>query len=133
LSAPAANRRPVVAEERVAVAEHDPEADDEERDRGHREHHEVLEEDVDRVLRAAEAGLDERESEVHEEDEERGDEDPQRVEGDLLAGDRLRERLGGGGVRGEGRGGERERGRGRGDAREGEEGARGSHLGFASG
>ena len=69
LSAPPTNQRPSLPIVRRAVAEHDAPAQHPEEQRRHREHDEVLRENVHRVLRPAHAGFDAREAEVHEEHE----------------------------------------------------------------
>ena len=61
-------------------AEHQRGAEDVERERAGGEIHQVLHHDVRRVLRAGEAGLDEREAGLHHEDEDGGDERPDDVQ-----------------------------------------------------
>ena len=61
-------------------AEHQRGAEDVERERAGGEVHQVLHHDVRRVLRAGEAGLDEREAGLHHEDEDGGDERPDDVQ-----------------------------------------------------
>jgi hypothetical protein len=85
---PGDHPQPRQADEPVTVAEHQAPAEDQERQRRGREDDEVLEEDVDGVLGTAQPGLDHRESEVHEEHQERGHHHPDRVEGDLGVVDR---------------------------------------------
>ncbi len=70
-------------DERVAVAEHQPEANHPERDRRHSEDDEVLGQDVDGVLRLTETAFHERESGVHPEHQEGGQQDPEGIQGNL--------------------------------------------------
>lgn len=67
------------AEERRAVAEHQPPPEEPERHRGDREHDEVLREDVHAVLLPGEASFQTPEAGVHPEHQHRSDERPYRI------------------------------------------------------
>ena len=77
------DRRVEADQRRAEPAEGEREADEEEADEAEAEDGEVRRHDVRRVLRPAEAGLDEREPGLHEDDQDGADDDPEQV--DLLA------------------------------------------------
>ena len=71
---------------KAVAAEHDRETDHEERHESQSEDGEVRADDVGRVLRPAEAGLDEREPRLHENHQHRSDDDPEQVQAEGRAG-----------------------------------------------
>src|SRR5207247_6673552 len=78
----ARGKEPVRADDRVPVAEGDPEADRPVDKRGDAEDEHVLPGDVRRVLHARQARLEEGEAGLHEHHEHGGDDDPDRVDSD---------------------------------------------------
>ena len=88
LSAPPSAKSPSSADETAAVSEHQAPAEHVEGQTRNGEDDEVLREDVDGVLGSAESRLHQREAEVHEEHQRRGQQHPDGVErdGQLLGG-----------------------------------------------
>ena len=81
----------------VEAAAHEREAADEEAEHAERVHREVHRHRVRGVLGADQAGLDQREARLHEDDEEARDQHPDEVDREVAARGRLRDRVDGGG------------------------------------